>query len=101
LKGRRLILRLSKKEVEYVADLARLNLTEQEIELYTEQLNSILEYFEKLQQLNTANVEPTAHAVQLYNVLREDEVTDSMETDKVFANAPWAEDGFFRVPKIV
>ncbi|NLP44468.1 MAG: Asp-tRNA(Asn)/Glu-tRNA(Gln) amidotransferase subunit GatC [Peptococcaceae bacterium] len=94
-------MKISRKEVEHVADLARLKLTEQEIELYTEQLNSILEYAAKLQQIDTTNVEPTAHAVQLYNVLREDEITDSMETEKVFENAPWAEDGYFRVPKIV
>jgi len=94
-------LKISRKEVEHVADLARLNLTEQEIELFTDQFNSILEYFAKLQEIDTANVEPTAHAVQLYNVLREDQVTGSMESEKVFANAPWAEEGYFRVPKIV
>lgn len=94
-------MKLSRKEVEHVALLARLQLSEEEVELYTEQLNSILGYAELLQKLDTDLVIPTAHAVQLVNVLREDEVKPSMSQDKVLQNAPDQEDGFFRVPRIV
>ncbi|MCM1566206.1 MAG: Asp-tRNA(Asn)/Glu-tRNA(Gln) amidotransferase subunit GatC [Dehalobacter sp. 4CP] len=94
-------MKLSREEVEHVALLARLQLSEEEVELYTEQLNSILGYAEMLQKLNTDQVSPTAHAVQLFNVLREDEVKLSMSRDKILMNAPDEEDGFFRVPRIV
>lgn len=94
-------MKISRQEVEHVALLARLELSEQEIELYTEQLNSILDYAVILEQLDTEKVVPTAHAVPLYNVLREDVVKPSMSQEKVLQNAPDSEDGFFRVPKIV
>jgi len=93
--------KISKNEVEHVALLARLKLSEEETDQYTEQMNSILEYAAMLQQIDTREVSPTAHAVQLSNVLREDEVKPSMPQAKVLENAPEAEDGFFRVPRIV
>lgn len=93
--------KISSKEVEHVALLARLELTTQETEEYTNQLNSILDYAAMLEKLDTTNVIPTAHAVPLYNVMREDAVKPSMNVEKVLANAPDAENGFFRVPKIV
>jgi len=92
---------MSKEKVEHIALLARLKLTEQEISLYTNQLNSILKYAAILEQIDTDNVTPTAHAVALYNVLRDDEVKLSMPQDEVLKNAPDVEDGFFRVPRIV
>lgn len=95
------ILNISRGDVEQVALLARLELTEQEIVLYTGQLDSILEYAEVLNRLDTENVVPTAHAVPLHNVLRDDQVKPSLAQEKVLANAPEVEDGFFRVPKIV
>ncbi len=94
-------MKISRNEVEHVALLARLKLSEEEMNQYTEQLNSILEYAAMLEQIDTNDVSPTAHAVQLYNVLREDEVKPSMAQEKVFKNAPEAEEGFFRVPRIV
>lgn len=94
-------MKLSREEVEHVALLARMQLSEEEVELYTEQLNSILGYAEMIQKLDTDQVIPTAHAVQLVNVLREDDVTPSMSQAKVLQNAPDQEDGFFRVPRIV
>lgn len=93
--------KISRNEVEHVAMLARLELTEEELITNTEQLNSILEYAAMLEKLNTDDIKPTAHAVPLHNVLREDQVKQSMERDKVLANAPDAEDGFFKVPRIV
>lgn len=94
-------MKISRQEVEHVALLARLELTALEIEEYTKQLNSILDYAAMLEKLDTSNVTPTAHAVPLYNVMREDLVKLSMNVEKVLANAPDAENGFFRVPKIV
>lgn len=94
-------MRITKEEVEHVALLARLKLSEEEINLYTLQMDSVLEYAAKLQEIDTDQVVPTAHAGQLSNVLREDEVKPSMAQDKVLQNAPKAEDGFFRVPRIV
>ena len=92
---------ISRADIEYVAALARLELTEQETQEYTEQLNSILEYATMLERLNTDNVSPTAHAVPLYNVLREDQVGVSIKQEKALQNAPDGAEGFFRVPKIV
>lgn len=91
---------ISRKDVEYVASLARLELTEVEIQEYTEQLNSILDYAAMLERLDTSNVVPTAHAVPLHNVLREDQVRASIEQEKALRNAPDGDEGFFRVPKI-
>ncbi len=93
--------KISRQAVEHVALLARLELSEQEIGTYTEQLNTILDYAAILEKLDTSEVQPTAHAVPLHNVLREDEVRASMPQEKVLQNAPDAENGFFRVPKIV
>lgn len=93
--------KISRQAVEHVALLARLELSEQEIGTYTEQLNTILDYAAILEKLDTSEVQPTAHAVPLHNVLREDEVRASMSQEKVLQNAPDAENGFFRVPKIV
>ncbi|SHN86810.1 aspartyl/glutamyl-tRNA(Asn/Gln) amidotransferase subunit C [Desulfitobacterium chlororespirans DSM 11544] len=93
--------KISREEVEHVAFLARLALTEEELVTNTEQLNSILDYAAMLEKLNTDDIKPTAHAVPLHNVLREDQVKPSMAREKVLANAPDAQDGFFKVPRIV
>jgi len=91
---------ISREDVEYVAALARMELTEPEIQEYTEQLNSILDYATMLERLDTDDVVPTAHAVPLHNVLREDQVGPSIRQEKALRNAPDADEGFFRVPKI-
>lgn len=92
---------ISKKEVEHVALLARLQLSEEEANIYTEQLNSILGWVDKLNQLDVSGIEPTAHVLPIANVFREDKVTTSFPMEKVLANAPDVKDSFFRVPKIV
>jgi aspartyl-tRNA(Asn)/glutamyl-tRNA(Gln) amidotransferase subunit C len=92
---------LSRKEIEHVALLARLDLTEEEIERFTGQLNSILEHFNQLNELDTTGIEPTSHAVPLGNVLREDAVTPSLSPEEVLANAPETGDTCFRVPRVV
>lgn len=94
-------MKITRQEVEHVALLARLELTEEEVVTYTEQLNSILDYAAMLDNLNTEEILPTAHALPLHNVLREDQVHPSLEREKVLANAPEAEEGFFKVPRIV
>lgn len=100
MKGRS-TMKISRKEVEHVALLARIKLSEEEINLYTEQLNSLLDYAAQIQEIDTEGVAPTAHAAQLFNVLREDEVKPSLVQEKALKNAPEAKDGFFRVPRIV
>jgi len=88
-------------DVEHVAKLARLNLTEEERETFTGQLNAILQYAEKLNELDTDQVEPTTHVLHLSNVMREDEVRESLPQEKVFRNAPEEEGGQFKVPAVL
>lgn len=89
------------KDVEHVAALARLSLSEEEKNTYTEQLNAILKYAEQLNGLDTEGVEPTSHAVPLFNVLREDTPKPSLSIEKVMLNAPDEEDGQFKVPAVL
>lgn len=89
------------EDVRHVAMLARLEMSSQEEAKFMEQLNAILEAAQKLQALNTEDVEPTAHVLPLHNVFREDNYRPSMEQKKIVANAPEEEDGFFKVPKIL
>ena len=94
-------MKITKEEVEHVALLARLKFNESEIERFTTQMNSILEYMEKLAQLDTTRVEPTFHAVAQTNVSREDTVKPSIPRELSLSNAPDGDRGFFRVPKII
>lgn len=89
------------QDVEHVAKLARLTLSEQEKEQFTQQLNNILQYVEQLQQLNTEHVQPTSHAIPLQNVMRQDNVRPSLSIEKVFVNAPDEEEGQFKVPAVL
>jgi aspartyl-tRNA(Asn)/glutamyl-tRNA(Gln) amidotransferase subunit C len=88
-------------DVKYVARLARLNLTEEEEKRFGAQLSQILGYIEKLNELDVAQVEPTAHSVPLVNVTRADEVRPSMSLEDAVHNAPAKGNGLFLVPKIV
>ena len=92
---------ISKKDVEHIALLSRLELEEEETQLYTEQLNAILEYVNKLGELDTSDVEPTAHVLPLKNVFREDVVKEGLTQEEALGNAPDQENGFFKVPKMV
>jgi aspartyl-tRNA(Asn)/glutamyl-tRNA(Gln) amidotransferase subunit C len=89
------------KDVEHVANLARLELSEEEKNKFTEQLNAILKYVEQLNQLDTEHVEPTSHVMPLYNVMREDEARPSWPLEQVLLNAPDEEDGQFKVPAVL
>ena len=94
-------MKITKEEVEHVALLARLKFSESEKELFTIQMNSILQYMEKLAELDTTRVEPTFHAVAQTNVFRQDIVKPSIPQDLSLSNAPDGDRGFFRVPKII
>jgi aspartyl-tRNA(Asn)/glutamyl-tRNA(Gln) amidotransferase subunit C len=92
---------LTRADVEHVAQLARLALTDDELERFTEQLGVILEHAAQVAALDTAGVEPTAHPLPLVNVLRADDVRPSLDPSEVLAMAPASEDGRFRVPRIL
>jgi aspartyl-tRNA(Asn)/glutamyl-tRNA(Gln) amidotransferase subunit C len=94
-------MKITKAEVEHVARLARLELSEAEKETLTGQMDAILAYVEKLNELDTAHVVPTAHAVPMENAFREDGVRLSIGADNALANAPARAEGFFRVPKVI
>ncbi len=87
-------------EVEHIGLLARIRLGEDEKEQYAGQLNDILDYFEKIDEINT-DVEPTYHVLELHNVFRDDVAADSLKSGDVLANAPKEKDGYFRAPRIV
>ena len=91
---------ISREEVLHVARLARLELSEEEVEAYTRQLSRILEHIGKLRALDTTDVPPTSHVLDLKNVLRPDEVRAGLSRDETMQNAPDSAGGFFRVPKI-
>jgi len=93
--------KITMAEVEHVARLARLELNEQEKEKMRAQLDSILSYIDKLNELDTSGVEPTSHVLPLTNVFREDEVRPSLSQEEALANAPDRHDLLFRVPRIL
>ena len=93
--------RISTSDVQKVAKLARLRLTDDELERFTGQLADVLEHAADLQTLDLAGVEPMAHPVPLSNVLRADEPGPALERDEILAAAPAAEDGMFRVPPVL
>ena len=92
---------ISKKDVEHIGLLSRIILSEEEKERFTEQLMRILEYIEKLEQLDTEEVEPVTHAAGLQNVLRDDEVRPSLPADESLAAAPEKVTQFFKVPRVI
>ena len=92
---------LSDDEVRHVAKLARLAVPDTQIHAYSEQLTGILGYVAKIGEVDVSGVEPTAHAVTLTNVLREDAVGEHLTNDEVLQNAPDSDPPFFKVPKIL
>ena len=94
-------MKITKQEVEHVAKLARLEITETEKEAFSQQLSAIMTYVEKLNQLKTEGVEPTATVLGQTNVFREDKARPSLPVEKALANAPEQAGGFFVVPKII
>lgn len=92
---------ISRQEVEHVAGLARLELTDDEKLTFTRQLSSILTYMDQLKTVDTTGIEPTATVLPVTNVFREDEVQPSLSQEQALANAPDQSGGFFRVPRIL
>jgi aspartyl-tRNA(Asn)/glutamyl-tRNA(Gln) amidotransferase subunit C len=90
-----------KMDIEKVAKLARLELSEEEKETFGNQLEQILTYMEQLNRLDTTGVEPTSHAIPIYNVFRDDEVKPSFPHEEVLTIAPDEEAGHFKVPRII
>ena len=92
---------ITTKDIEYVAGLARLYLTDEEKKVLTPQLKDIVSYVEKLGELNTENIEPTAHILPLKNVLRPDIRKQSLDQQDALEMAPKKQDGMFRVPRVI
>ncbi|MBU2608105.1 MAG: Asp-tRNA(Asn)/Glu-tRNA(Gln) amidotransferase subunit GatC [Chloroflexi bacterium] len=94
-------MQLSREDVLHIARLARLGLTEDDVEKFREQLSNLLESFEVLQQAETTDVPPTSQSIDLQTVVRDDEVAESLPPDQVLANAPRKEGGFFRIQAVL
>ena len=88
-------------DIDYVADLARIALTDDEKNLFSKQLGEILGYIEKLKSADVSNVEPMAHAFPVYNVWDEDKPVEGLSVDEALKNAPAVRDNMFVVPKVV
>lgn len=94
-------MKVTKKDLADVAVLSRLSIAEGEAEKYLGQLNTFLQYVENLEGVDTENVQPTTYALPMQNVFREDEIKPSLEREAALSNAPLADDGYFKVPKIL
>lgn len=92
---------LSREDIEKVAYLSRLELSDEEKDKLTGHINRLLENFQELQELDTDDVEPTSHTIPVFNVLRKDEVKPSLSTEEVLANGPQVADDCFVVPRVV
>ncbi len=92
---------IGRKEVEHVAWLARLELSEEEKDKFSQQLGRILEHAERIKSVDTSGVEPTSHVLPLKNVMRDDEVRPGLTQEEALSNAPRREGGYFVVPRIV
>jgi aspartyl-tRNA(Asn)/glutamyl-tRNA(Gln) amidotransferase subunit C len=93
--------RISIEQVKHVAHLARLAITEEEAEMFTKQLDAIITFAEQLNELDTENVPPTSHVLNMKNVMREDVPAKGLPLEDVLKNAPDQQDGQFRVPAIL
>lgn len=94
-------MKLTVEQVQHVAKLARLELEPQAVETLAGQLATILDYVEKLSEVDTSEIEPTSHAIALTNAFREDRIQTHLEPEEALANAPAKEDGSFVVPKVI
>lgn len=93
-------MRLSREEVEHIAELAKLGLTDEDKERFAQQLSAILDYAATIQKLDTAAIPPTAQVLALQNVMRPDDVTVDCPREDVLANAPATEDGYFKIQAV-
>jgi aspartyl-tRNA(Asn)/glutamyl-tRNA(Gln) amidotransferase subunit C len=94
-------MKIEKNKIEYVANLARIALDAAEEEIFAKQLNDILNYMDKLNELDTDNVEPMSSVLSSGNIFRDDIVKKSLSNEQALANSPDKKDSFFRVPRII
>lgn len=94
-------MKVTTKDVEYIAQLSRLTIPESEMEKFTEQFNQILNYADILNELDTKGIESTAHVLPLSNVLREDVAVEGVSQEVALMNAPAVHDGGFKVPRVI
>jgi len=94
-------LKISEQDIKTVASLSRLRIREEEADDVIFQLNKILTYVENLQAIDTTNIEPTTYALPMQNVFREDKVKPSLARELALSNAPFKEDGYFKVPRVL
>ncbi|MBN1289648.1 MAG: Asp-tRNA(Asn)/Glu-tRNA(Gln) amidotransferase subunit GatC [Actinobacteria bacterium] len=92
---------ISIEDVEHVAKLAKLVLTDEEKEKFRRQLSDVLDHAKRISEMDTGETEPTSHAVPIVNVFREDERRATLSNEEAVSNAPWAVDGEFKVPRII
>ncbi len=92
---------VTKKDVEKIAELALLKFSDEELENLTPQMNEILNYMEKLNEIDTDKVKPLSHPVEQVNVFRDDKLKTSISTEEALKNAPDKDDSHFRVPKVI
>jgi aspartyl-tRNA(Asn)/glutamyl-tRNA(Gln) amidotransferase subunit C len=92
---------LSGDQVRWVAHLARLEISEAEVAMFTEQLSKVVDYIEQLKEVDTEGIEPMAHALPINNVFREDELRESLPVDQALANAPERKGDFYSVPAVL
>ncbi len=92
---------ISKKDVEHIAHLARLELTDEEKDIYSHQLSQILDHVGKISELELEEVEPTSHSLEITNAFRKDELEDGLTQKEALSNAPDSEDGYFVIPPII
>lgn len=94
-------MKITTDKIEHVANLARLNLTPQEKEKFTSEMDDIISYMDKLNELDTSNIKPKEHVIPIKNVFRQDKIYESFDREKILKNVPSQESGCFKVPKIV
>ena len=94
-------MKITKEEVIHVSKLARLEMDDTDIDTFSQQIGTILEYFETLNQVDTTGINPTSHAISLTNAFRQDEGKEHLNRESALANAPEKENGYFLVPKVI
>lgn len=94
-------MKITSDNVRHVARLARITLSDEQVEIFRKQLNDIVEYVEKLNEIETSNIEPTSHIVPLNNIFREDSMIPSLPRQEMLKNAPDSNERFYIVPKII
>jgi len=94
-------MKITKEQIQHIAVLSRLNLSEEEKDLFGFQLSSILDYVDQLNELDTRETEPTSHVLSLSNVMRDDILTSSLPGEEALKNAPSRSENFYRVPRII